>query len=110
MPGVCQLRTGSLAGGFVLRNDAGGDAPPFADRDALVFGPRPDGRAALTAGCSVPGRAARSPARLARVGDERCELPAERGRVAGAQVNLVLRTADPEPHRLIGRAAMKIVF
>jgi hypothetical protein len=42
--------------------------------------------------------------------DERCELPAERGGVAGAQVDLVLRAADPEPHRLIRRASIKIVF
>jgi hypothetical protein len=96
--------------GFVLGNDAGGDPPPFADRNALILCPRPDVRATLPAGCAAPGSAARSPSRPAAVGDERCELPAERRRVAGAQVDLVGRAADGEPHRLIRRAASKIVF
>jgi hypothetical protein len=50
------------------------------------------------------------PSRLARVGDERRELSAERRGVAGAQVDLVRRAADPEPHRLIRRALIEIVF
>src|SRR5215470_17858967 len=33
--------------------------------------------------------------------DERRQLPPERGSVLGAQVYLVLRAADREPHRLI---------
>jgi hypothetical protein len=40
---------GSFGSGFVLLNDAGGDASAVADRDALLFGPRPDIAAALTA-------------------------------------------------------------
>src|SRR5438477_4651043 len=88
-PAVCQPGSGS-GGGFVLCNDAGGDPPPFADRNALVLRPRPDVRTALPAGCTAPRPAVRSPARLARVGDERCELPTERRGIAGAQVDLVL--------------------
>jgi hypothetical protein len=42
--------------------------------------------------------------------DEGRELPAERGGVLGAQIDLVLGAAQPEPHRLIRRAAIKIVF
>jgi len=44
------------------------------------------------------------------VGDERCQLPAERGGVAGAQVNLITGAADGKPHRLIGWAAVEIVL
>jgi hypothetical protein len=42
--------------------------------------------------------------------DEGRELTAERLGVLLAQVDLVRRTIDGEPHRLIGRAAIKIVF
>jgi hypothetical protein len=42
--------------------------------------------------------------------DEGGELPAERGGVAGAQIDLVVCAADREPHRLIRRAPVKIVF
>ena len=41
--------SGSFGSGLVLVNDAGGDAPALADRDALVFRPRPDIAAALPA-------------------------------------------------------------
>jgi transposase len=41
--------SGTFGGGFVLLNDAGGDAAAVADRDALVFRPRPDAAAALPA-------------------------------------------------------------
>src|SRR6266496_6328965 len=58
----------------------------------------------------MPGPAARSPSRLAGVFDERCDLPAERRGVLGAQVDLVLGAAQPEPHRLIRRTAIKNVF
>jgi hypothetical protein len=50
--GLCPARpavSGSFGSGFVLRNDAGGDAPAVADRDALVLRPRPDITAVLTA-------------------------------------------------------------
>jgi hypothetical protein len=43
-------RASGLSGsGLVLLNDAGRDAPAFADRDARVFRPRPDIAAALPA-------------------------------------------------------------
>jgi hypothetical protein len=42
--------------------------------------------------------------------DERCELLAECFGVFLAQVDLVLRAAEPESHGLIGRAAIEIVF
>src|SRR5262249_15998949 len=63
-PAVCQLGS-ALSGGLVLCDDAGGDAPPFADRNAVVFSPCPDATAALTAGCTTAGPAARSPPGLA---------------------------------------------
>src|SRR4249919_4033629 len=58
----------------------------------------------------MPGLAARSPSRLASVFDERSDLPAERCGVLLARVDLVLGAAQPEPHRLIRRTAIKIVF
>jgi hypothetical protein len=42
--------------------------------------------------------------------DERCDLPAERRGVLVAQVDLIFGAAQPEPHGLIRRAAIKIVF
>jgi hypothetical protein len=45
-----------LTGGLVLFNDARGDGPAVADRDALVFCPRPDTAAALADCCGAPGR------------------------------------------------------
>jgi hypothetical protein len=73
-----------LGDGFVLVNNAGGDAPAGADRDALVFGPCADTAAALTARCGpvapLPG--------LAGVVDEGNELPPGRGGVLGAQIDL----------------------
>jgi len=41
-----------------------------------------------------------------RPGRRRCPLPG----VLLAQIDLIVRAVDPEPHRLIGRAAVKIVF
>jgi hypothetical protein len=48
-PAVQELVSGSFGGGFVLLNDAGGDAPAVADRDALVFRPRADAAAVFAA-------------------------------------------------------------
>jgi hypothetical protein len=42
--------------------------------------------------------------------DEGCDLPPERRGVLLAQIDLVLCAAQPESQRLIGRAAVKIVF
>ena len=47
--------SGSSGGGFVLFNDARGDGPAVADRDALVFCPRPDTAAARGGCCGAPG-------------------------------------------------------
>jgi hypothetical protein len=55
-------------------------------------------------------RAALSSPSLAGMLDERCELLAERGGVPLVQVDLVLRAAECEPHGLVGRATIKIVF
>src|SRR5712692_3048790 len=99
----------SLGGGLVLLDHAGGDPAAGADREAVVFGPRPDLAAALPAG-RRPRRPARRPAaRLAGVLDERRELLAEGTGVLGAQVDLVVGTAEPEPHRLIRRAAIEVI-
>jgi hypothetical protein len=48
-PAVCQVVSGSFGGRFVLLDNARGDAPAVANRNALVFRPGPDARAALTA-------------------------------------------------------------
>src|SRR5215472_2966566 len=42
--------------------------------------------------------------------DEGRELPAERPGVLLIQIDLVLRAAQPEPHRLVCRTSVKIVF
>jgi hypothetical protein len=41
--------------------------------------------------------------------DERLHSLTQLVRVLLAQVDLVRRAVDPEPHRLVGRAAVKIV-
>src|SRR5262249_58061188 len=66
--------------------------------------------AALTAWWGPPAGRAGSRAGLGGMGDERCQLPAERGGMGGAQVDLVTGAADGESHCLIGRASVKIVF
>jgi len=42
--------------------------------------------------------------------DKRCEFLTERPGVLLVQIDLVLRAAEPEPHRLTGRASVKIIF
>jgi len=42
--------------------------------------------------------------------DERRQLLAERGRVLLAQIDLIVRATEGEPHRLIRRAAIKVVL
>ncbi len=81
--------------------------PALIDRDALGFGPRPD----ITAARPARGGAARLAAPgFAGVLDEGRQLLAERGGILGAQVDLILRPAEGEPHGLIGRAATEVVF
>jgi hypothetical protein len=78
-----------------------GMRPPAAERDAPVFGPGPDVRAALSAGGSSLRPVPLSSARLAGVLDARGELLAESASVDGVQVDLVVGASDPGPHRLI---------
>ena len=42
--------------------------------------------------------------------DERCELAAERRGVLLAQIDLILGAIDPEAHRLVCRAPIKIIL
>jgi hypothetical protein len=44
------------------------------------------------------------------VPDEGCEFLTQRPGVLLIQIDLVLRAAEPEPHRLTGRASVKIIF
>src|SRR6516162_4736634 len=95
---------------LVLLYHARRDAPARADRDAVVFRPGPDVTGALAARRG-PGRPARlRPPSLPRVLDEWRQLLSERGRVLLAQIDLIVRGTEGEPHRLIRRAAIKVVF
>ena len=47
---------------------------------------------------------------LTGVLDEGCEFLTERPGVLLIQIDLVLDAAEPEPHRLTGRAPVKIIF
>jgi hypothetical protein len=47
---------------------------------------------------------------LTGVLDEGCEFLTQRPGVLLIQIDLVLRAAEPESHRLTGRASVKIVF
>jgi hypothetical protein len=42
--------------------------------------------------------------------DEGREFLPERPGVLLTQIDLVLHTAEPEPHRLTGRASVKVIF
>src|SRR5215467_3473342 len=99
---VYQPRSGSLSGGLVLLGHTRGDTSPVADRDALVFRPGPDVRAALTAGRGPPGPAPlpRPPCGYAHEGRGFADGTHRRSL---AQVNLILCGTGPEPHRLIHR-------
>jgi len=97
-------------GGFVLLDNVGGDAAVAAERDALVFRPRPDVRVASTAGGSPPRLVSLTSARPAGVFEVGGKLAGESRGVAGVQIDLVVGAADPEPHDLSRRAAIKIVF
>jgi hypothetical protein len=98
-----------VARGVVLLHHAGRDAPAPADRDAVVFRSGPDITGALTAGHGTPGPARWCPPGLAGVLEERGELLAERGGVLLVQVDLIVRAADGEPHRLLRRAAIQVI-
>jgi hypothetical protein len=91
-----------------LLDNVGADAA--AERDAAVF--RPGRMSALRSRLAAlrPRPVPLSAALLAGVFDEEGELAAKCGGVRGVQVDLVPGVAEPESHRLIGRAAIKIVF
>jgi len=86
-------------GGFILLDNAGGDAAAAAERDAPVFRPGPDVRAALLAGGSPIRPVPLSSARLAGVLDVGGELLAESASVGGVQVDLV--SVPPIPDRTV---------
>src|SRR5215831_18480007 len=92
-PGVILAASRSGRGGFVLLGNAGRDAPALADRDAVVFRPRADIAAALTARSGTHRLAALSPASLAGVLDVGRDLPAEPAGVLLAEVDLVVGAA-----------------
>ena len=71
---------------------------------------RPDTITALPAGRAPPAPAARPLPGFAGMADEGLELAAERLGVLLAQVDLVRRAVEGEPHRLFRGAAIKIVF
>src|SRR5215472_9824438 len=96
--------------GLVLLHDAGRDAPALADGDAVVSCPGPDVAAALAARRGTHRPPQRPAPGLAGVLDKWCELLTERIGVLLAQVDLVVRTAESEPHGLVRRAAIKVVF
>jgi hypothetical protein len=100
------IRAGSRSdrGGFVLLDNVRRDAPALADCDALVFRPRPDIAAALTARSSTHRAGALSPSRLAGMVNVGRDLPAEPAGILLAEVDLVVGAAEPEPQRLIRRA------
>jgi len=96
--------------GLVLSDKARPDPATLTDRDSLPHGPSADTGAALTA-----NRGPRTPARLPSANPagalhERGKPRTEPRRVLIAQVNLILSSADPKPHGLIRRPAIKIIF
>src|SRR5580658_10698362 len=103
-------RLASGRGCLVLLSDAGREPPAFTDLDAVLFGPGPH-FGAVPAGRRRTPRPGTLPAAVpAGVIDKRCQLRAEPARVHSAQVNLILRRTEAEPHRLLRRAAVEIVF
>src|SRR4029077_20551202 len=96
--------------GVVLLCHTGRDAPALTDHDPVTFRPGPDITRVLPAGRNTPRPARlrpRGPARVLNVGRK---LPAERGGVAGPQVDLIVRAIDGDPDGLIGRTAGEVVF
>src|SRR5215467_7209637 len=76
----------------------------------MVFRPGPDLPGALTTGHGTGRPGWLMPPGLAGMLDERRDLLAERGGVLLAQVDLIVRAAEGEPHGLIRRAAIQVVF
>src|SRR6266568_4860251 len=88
--------------GLVLPGNAGGDA--------LGFRPRPDAAAALASCCGARRRVTLSASGLTGMFDERREPLPEGLRVLLAEIDLVLRAAYREPHRLVGLTPIEIIF
>jgi hypothetical protein len=99
-----------LVSGVVQLGDARWDSSAVADCDALVFGPRPDTTAALTSGAGTAWLTAMPASSLTGVLDKRRELPVELGGILGAQIDFVLRAAEPELQGLIGGASVQVIF
>ena len=76
-PGVIRAGSRSDRDGFVLLDNVRRDAPALADRDALVFRPRPDIATALMARSSTHRAGALSPSRLAGMVNVGRDLPAD---------------------------------
>src|SRR5438876_11754003 len=87
-----------------------GIAAALADRDALVFRPRPDVAAAFPARCGTRRPAALSASGLAGMFDVGRDLPAERAGVLLTEIDFVFGAAEPEPQRLDCWASIKVVF
>jgi len=92
---------------LVLLEDGGRDPAAGADRDAMVFSPRPHLAAALAASRRPRRPARRSAVRLTGVLNARRQLHSENAGVLGAQVDLVLGAVEGESHTLIRRAAIQ---
>jgi hypothetical protein len=100
----------SPVGRLVLLHHAGRNAPALTDRQAVLLRAGPDITGALPPGRGPPRPARRSPPRAAGVLNIGRELLAERRRVLGAQVNLIIGAVKGKPHCLLGRATGQIVF
>ena len=98
---VCQV---------VFVNDAAWQPAVLGHGESLLLSPRTYLPAALPAGCR-PGPGVR-PLRphQARMFHKRSKLAAELGRMPGAQIYLVLRAVQAEPHGLVGRAASQVIL
>src|SRR5262249_23759004 len=104
------LGSASFGRGLVLLHHARRDPPAIADRNAVVFRPRTDVAAALPAGRGPGSPANQSSAGLAGMLDERRELLAEGAGVLAAQINLIIRALEAEPHSLVRWAAIQVVL
>src|SRR5260370_41426291 len=100
----------SVGGGLVLLRHARWDTPALIDRDAVALRPGPDISAALTAGGGTARPARLCPPGLAGVLDERPQLLTGSAGGVVAQIDLIIRAAEPEPHGLVGWTAIQVRF